>query len=209
MARRRTRLAPLPSAVTWLLGAVVAGAAAWWTVLYVVETQAAPPLVIGDGPPDAPSRPLPALSPPAAPIDDPLSFYVVPHDVPPSPEPLSGRVVDAETDAPIQGAMVRARAWHGTWPSVTVLTDADGRYEIPTPPKSMEALTVWHPRYAGARTLRGREGAEIQLQRGRYLNGVVLAADGSPAAGARVVLAMSGWASSEGLEDRDWPATPP
>ncbi|MGE0192720.1 MAG: hypothetical protein AB7T63_11855 [Planctomycetota bacterium] len=156
--------------------------------------------------PSAPAAPdLLEVSPPAPTLHPPPRVGVDTTHAPASPGSLSGRIVDDKTGEPIEGALVRAWAWRRAWPDVSVRTDAEGRYEISAPPRGMGPLTVWHPRYAGE-SLRywHRDFGETRLRHGLPLYGVVLAPDGSPAAGARVLLAWSAWADGARAHVGSW-----
>lgn len=98
---------------------------------------------------------------------------------------LSGRVTDAATGAPVEGAIVNAYPMVVPFASF-VRTDADGRYRLGGW-GSERALFVHAKGYATAREEVG-EGAEIDvaLKPGFAVTGVVRDASGAPVAGAFV-----------------------
>jgi hypothetical protein len=104
---------------------------------------------------------------------------------------LRGRVVEAETRLPIAGAEI-SDSW--TFHRHSVATGADGRFEV----RGLQLGADWaelHVRAPGfgRRSFRPRDLAtgtelELELLPGVTARGVLLAADGAPAAGAYVAL---------------------
>ena len=112
---------------------------------------------------------------------------------------LSGRVLDAD-GTPITGAEVMASktstALVGSAPTNRAVTDGEGRFELTDLPAGTLNVKGWARGYLP--TLKpavelgpGRQPEEVELtlQRGAVIVGKVRAADGEPAAGARVTLA--------------------
>ncbi len=101
---------------------------------------------------------------------------------------LKGKVLDAETGAPIPDA--RLRTWGG---ERNVTSKEDGSYEIPSPPPgglSLRAGAKDYPTQWVWLQLSGDPDGtfdrDIRLGRGGKVSGVVRKPDGSPAEGARV-----------------------
>src|SRR4029079_14919882 len=117
---------------------------------------------------------------------------------------IRGRVVDAKSGRGVQDAAVSARDGGGGPAAFMfnpggpggVLTDADGRFEIPDQGPGSYQVTARHALYpegTGRVTLEDKDGAvDIPLVGGGAIGGVVLSAQGGPLAGAEVSLQSGG-----------------
>jgi hypothetical protein len=108
---------------------------------------------------------------------------------------VTGRVLDALSDAPIPGAAVLGSSGlgHNLWASMRTVTDADGRFEV-FAARLPAWFTVTAPGYGtGGRNVQsmGTEPVVIRLIRTGRIAGRVSARDGSAAVGA-VVCASGG-----------------
>ena len=101
------------------------------------------------------------------------------------PNVLTGIVQDAFTEAPLEGAIVRATD------SLTATTDAEGRYVLEDVPESFE-LTVQAPEHAEATTEVARTTEQDVALRPTTLNGMVTDSyTNKPVAGVDVTLGES------------------
>jgi protocatechuate 3,4-dioxygenase beta subunit len=118
---------------------------------------------------------------------------------------IRGRVVDIKSGRGVQDATVSARDGGGGPAAFIfnpgglgggVLTDADGRFEIPDQGPGTYQVTAKHPLYpdgTGRVTLEDKDGSvEIPLVGGGAIGGMVLSAQGGPLAGAEVSLQSGG-----------------
>lgn len=151
----------------------------------VAVLAAASPFVQAQSPS---SRPGQAVGPPR----DGIATSQAPPDL--GDAVVRGRVVD-DAGAPIAGAAVRVSGWQ---PSLAVLTDAQGRFELRDVPGMSGSLMASRQGYVGRggqpqgvarispRTSDLIEGVEIVLVRTGVIVGRVLGTDGEPLVGARV-----------------------
>jgi protocatechuate 3,4-dioxygenase beta subunit len=119
--------------------------------------------------------------------------------------PVSGRVTDETTNAPIEGAEVMARVqWDQSGPrSDTVKTDGDGKFKLESAGGQGEWVEVRAKKegYGEATTgvqLQGGGGGagqevELKLGKGGQAKGTVLDPDGRPVAGAKAMWLGIGW----------------
>ena len=104
----------------------------------------------------------------------------------PASRPVTGRVTDAATGAPIPGA----RVGNMDPPGETVSTDADGVYRFTAWPRSgQKKLVAGAPGYASMAEPVTPEGtADFELPLGDTVTGRILGQDGHPAKAAKVFL---------------------
>jgi hypothetical protein len=111
---------------------------------------------------------------------------------------LEGRVLDGRS-RPIESATISLRALAASTPfAITVLTGADGRFEIPGLPAPPYRISADHAEYAPSKPITVKAVAasapvEIQLASGSSLHGAVI--DGQtnePITGARIALGNLG-----------------
>lgn len=100
---------------------------------------------------------------------------------------LRGRVLDPD-DKPVALARVRAGSWSG---SMSVATDADGRFEIRMP-DGAERLSVEAAGFARAKVPLGftQDGIDVRLSRGATVTGRVTGPGEIPVAGIAVVASL-------------------
>lgn len=112
---------------------------------------------------------------------------------------LSGKVTNADTGAPVEGAVVRAVSWSGSAQIAETTTDATGAYAFdPLPAPVVNEMIVAKPGLVVERDgLRWQvtmvpsgDAAErnFEMRAGGSLDGVVTGPDNAPVAGARVQL---------------------
>lgn len=74
---------------------------------------------------------------------------VAPPASPPATHRLSGVVVNSVTGEPVRRAMVQAAPTNGAGPEVSLLTDSEGRFEIPSLPESDVNILAHKPGFYG------------------------------------------------------------
>jgi len=129
-----------------------------------------------------------------------------------APSASLGGVVLLPDGGPAVGIDVQCFAWPNYLHDVSepclarARTGADGRFEFSGATVSTGVLVVEHDEWPrlelGPRPLRAGDFVELQLERGWRLEGRVQHADGSPAAGARVLVAPARHDRLDGLELR-------
>ncbi len=112
---------------------------------------------------------------------------------------LSGKVTNADTGAPVEGAVVRAVSWSGSAQIVETTTDATGAYVFdPLPAPTINDVTVEKPGLVVEREgqrwqismVPSGDAAErnFKMRTGGSVDGIVMGPDKTPVAGARVQL---------------------
>ena len=117
---------------------------------------------------------------------------------------LTGRIIAANTDRPIEGAEVRYVYYpYGIIPNgrprpccEKAFTDPHGHFELGLPQEIVGPLTVSHPAWQSAEVILGdrslAEPITIQMLPGHVVTGQVLDRDGRPAGDAEVVAVTMG-----------------
>lgn len=140
---------------------------------------------------------LPALErarPPAGaptPTPAPLAIHL------PPAETLRGHVIDGATGAAIAGATVQAmRGPEDPLDLAQAITDADGGFAFTALARGTYVLWAtkfgWRPLLAPVAASAPGAGVRVALVAASVVNGIVLEADGLPAAGATVAASLSG-----------------
>ena len=124
---------------------------------------------------------------------------------------LTGRVIAADADRPIEGAEVRYVYYpYGIIPNgrprpccERATTDPHGHFEMGLPQKIVGPLTVSHPAWQSAEVILGdrslAEPITVQMLSGHVVTGQVLGRDGQPAADAEVVA----WTTTTGVPNEN------